>query len=188
MRYGFFAAGLAAACLFATTSVQAASFPRIGVVNLQEVIAKSQAGQQASEKLQPLANKFQDYMKDSNNKLNALKEQLDKTDKKASNYAQLQKNFDDTRDQLQQTAIMMRDNLESNRQQLLQPIEGELSKVLNDYAKTHHYDIIISEDTAGALYSSEKYNVTQGVIEALNKDWAQMQKNQPKQGSSGGGK
>jgi len=52
LRYGFFAAGVLAAGLLAVTTAQAAQLPRIGVVNLQEVIANSQAGQQANKELQ----------------------------------------------------------------------------------------------------------------------------------------
>lgn len=176
LRYGLYAAGLLAAGLFAVTTVRAAEQPRIGVVNLQEVIAKSQAGQQANQELQSIVKKLQDQANDKNNKLNVLKQQLDKADSKSSNYAQLQKTYNDSRNDLQQFVLMGRQDLDQRRQELLQPIEQDLIKVLDQYAKTHHYDIILSKDSAGALYASDKYDVSRGVAAALDKDWPEFQK------------
>lgn len=184
MRYGFVAAGVLAAGLLAVSSVQAAEQPRIGVVDLQEVILKSQAWLQAQKMLQPLELKFQDQVSDSNNKLQVLKQQLDKTDKKASNYAQLQKNFEDTRSQLQQSAYLMRQDLLERQQELLNPIKQDLGKVLDQYAKAHHYDIILSKDVSGAVYANNKYDVSQGVTAALDKDWPQFQKQLQQQKST----
>ncbi|MBU6421847.1 MAG: OmpH family outer membrane protein [Gammaproteobacteria bacterium] len=183
-RYGFIAAAVLAAGLLAATTVQAAEQPRIGVVNLQEVIAKSQAGQQANQELQSIVKKLQDQANDKNNKLNVLKQQLDKADPKSSSYAQLQKTYDDSRNDLQQFVLMGRQDLDQRRQELLQPIEQDLGKVLDQYAKAHHYDIILSKDTAGALYASDKYDVSQGVAAALDKDWPAYQKQLQQQKSA----
>lgn len=184
LRYGLYAAGLLAAGLFAVTTVRAAEQPRIGVVNLQEVIAKSQAGQQANQELQSIVKKLQDQANDKNNKLNVLKQQLDKADPKSGNYAQLQKTYDDSRNDLQQFVLMGRQDLDQRRQELLQPIEQDLGKVLDQYAKAHHYDIILSKDAAGAVYASDKYDVSQGVAAALDKDWPAYQKQLQQQKSA----
>lgn len=175
-RYGFIAAGVLAAGLLAMTSVQAADAPRIGVVNIGEVIAKSQAGQQASQSLKPVADKIQADLNDRRQKLGALKQELDKADKKSANYQTLLKNYESGIGDYQQFVAQNQQAFDANRNQLLQPIEQELGKVLQDYAKANHYDIILSEDASGAVYASDKYNVTQGVIAALDKDWAATHK------------
>jgi len=185
LRYGFLAAGMLLASVMTVTSVQAAEVPRIGVVNLQEVLANSQAGQQANKDLQAIVKKLQDQANDKNSKLTVLKQQLDKADPKSSNYAQLQKSYDDSRNDLQQFVLMGRQDLDQRRQELLQPIEQELGKVLDAYAKAHHYDIILSKDAAGAVYANDKYDVSQGVTTALDKDWAQQQKTKPAAAKSG---
>ncbi|HKT31357.1 MAG TPA: OmpH family outer membrane protein [Gammaproteobacteria bacterium] len=175
-RYGFIAGAVLAAGLLATATVQAAEQPRIGVVNLQEVIANSKAGQQANQDLQSIVKKLQDQANDKNTKLNVLKQQLDKADPKSGDYAKLQKSYDDSRNDLQQFVLMGRQDLDQRRQELLQPIEQELVKVLDDYAKAHHYDIILSRDAGGAIYANTKYDVSKGVTEALDKDWPQYLK------------
>jgi outer membrane protein len=176
MRFGFVAAGVLAAGLLAVTTVCAAEQPRIGVINLQEVIAKSQAGQQANKELQGIVKKLQAEANDKNNKLTVLKQQLDKADPKSSNYQQLQKNVNDSRNDLQQFVLMGRQDVEQRRQELLQPIEQDLGKVLNQYAQAHHYDIILGKDAAGAVYANDKYDVSRGVIAALDKDWPEFKK------------
>ena len=176
LRYGFFAAGVLAAGLLAVTTAQAAQLPRIGVVNLQEVIANSQAGQQANKELQGIVKKLQAEANDKNSKLTVLKQQLDKADPKSSNYQQLQKNYNDSRNDLQQFVLMGRQDMEQRRQELLQPIEQDLGKVLNQYAQAHHYDIILSKDAAGAVYANGKFDVSRGVTAALDKDWPEFKK------------
>ncbi|MBU6470447.1 MAG: OmpH family outer membrane protein [Gammaproteobacteria bacterium] len=174
-RYGFIAAAVLAAGLLAAGTVQAAEL-RIGVVNLQEVIADSKAGQQANQDLQAIVKKLQDQANDKNTKLNVLKQQLDKADPKSGDYAKLQKSYDDSRNDLQQFVLMGRQDLNQRRQELLQPIEGELGKVIDQYAKAHHYDFILSRDAGGAIYANTKYDVTKGVTAALDKDWPQYLK------------
>ncbi|MGA9852930.1 MAG: OmpH family outer membrane protein [Gammaproteobacteria bacterium] len=185
MRYGFFAAGVLAVSIFVMTSAQAAGAPRIGVVNLQDVIAKSQAGQQANQKLQDVVKTLRSQANDRKQKLDVLQQQLDKADKKAANYPQLQKSYNDANNDLQQFVLMGRQDLDQRRQELLQPIDQELGRALDQYAKTHHYDILLSKDAAGAVYASDKYDVTQGVITTMDKDWAQMQKSQSTKAPSG---
>lgn len=175
-RYGFIAAAVLAAGLLAATTVQAAEPLRIGVVDLQEVIANSKAGQQANQDLQSIVKKLQDQANDKNTKLNVLKQQLDKADPKSADYAKLQKSYGDSRSDLQQFVLMGRQDLDQRRQELLQPIEQELGKVLDQYAKAHHYDFILSKDAGGAIYANAKYDVSKGVTEALDKDWPQYLK------------
>ncbi|MGH8281590.1 MAG: OmpH family outer membrane protein [Gammaproteobacteria bacterium] len=182
MRYGFIAAGVLAASVFAMTSVQAAEAPRIGVVNLQEVIGNSQAGKDANTQLQGVMQKLQGEAKDKQQKMQVLKDQIDKSDSKSAGYANLQKNYQNSQNDLQQFVMMGRQDLEQRRQELLQPIEQELTKVIDAYGKEHHYDIILSQG-AGAVYAATKYDVTKGVIAALDTDWAKQQKAQAAQNS-----
>jgi outer membrane protein len=194
MRYRLFVAGLMAAGLFAGTSLQAAETPRFAVVNLQEVVGTSQAGQDANKQLQVIQQKLQSQLKDKQDKMQVLKDQLDKADSKSQNYANLQKNFQESQSDAQQFVMMGRQDLESRRQELLQPIEKVLSKVIQDYGKAHHYDIILSQG-AGAVFANPKYDVTKGVTAALDAEWAKQQKAQNTQNTqntqkppAGGGK
>ncbi|HET7394999.1 MAG TPA: OmpH family outer membrane protein [Gammaproteobacteria bacterium] len=192
MRYGFFVAGVLAAGLSFVTTAQAADVPRIGVVNIQQVIAKSHRGQDASAKLSALSKKVNGDVRDQYNKVMVVKQQFEKADSKSADYAKLQKNFQDSAAEFQQYRDAQQQNLEERRQELLKPIEEELQQVLVTFAKDHHYDILMNQG-GGAIYSSDKYDVTTQVTEAMDKDWAEQQASDAKpnaksKDSKGGGK
>lgn len=176
MRYGFIAAVLAAVSLPVSATLRAAEAPRIGVVDLQQVIVKSERGQEANQKLQGIAKGLESAINDRRQKVLVIKEQLDKADSKSADYQKLLKNYQNSLNDFQQFVAMNRQDLEARRQELVTPIEQELGRVLNQYAQAHHYDIVLSKNAAGAVYTNGKYDITQGVIAAMDKDWARVQK------------
>lgn len=191
MRYGFLVAGVLATGLSFVTTTQASDMPRVGVVNIQQVIANSHRGQDATAKLSALSKKVNGDVRDQYNKVMVVKQQLQKADSKSADYAKLQKNFQDSAAEFQQYRDAQQQNLEERRQELVKPIEQELQQVLVTFAKDHHYDILLNQG-AGALYSSDKYDVTTQVTEAMDKDWAEQQASDAKQNaksknSKGGG-
>ncbi|HET7922021.1 MAG TPA: OmpH family outer membrane protein [Gammaproteobacteria bacterium] len=188
MRYGLIAAGTLVAGLCFANVAQAAEVPRIGVVNLQAVIGKSHRGQAAQEQLTQLANKLKASVQDRRQKLQVLKQQLAKADSKSDEYAKLQKNFQSAASDYQQFVAANQQDLEERKQELLQPIEQELEQVLNSFAKSNHYDILLSHSAAGAVYVTDKYDVTTSMIDAMNKDWAQQQQSQAKPDNKTGDK
>lgn len=185
MRYGFFVAGVLAAGLSFVTVAQAADAPRIGVVNLQQVIGDSHRGQSANAEFNVLVQKIQNEAQDRRKKLAAMKKQLDATDSKSSDYVTLQKSLQDAAASYQQFASDSQQKIDQDKQQLLQPIEDELKKVLLAYARDNHYDILLNKNNDGAVYAGDKYDVTTEITEALDKDWAEMQKTQPKPAAKG---
>jgi outer membrane protein len=187
MRYGILVAGVLAAGLSFVTAAQAADMPRIGVVNLQQVIGNSHRGQDAQAQLKSLAQKLSGDVKDRRQKLMVLKQQLDKADSKSADYAKLQKSYQDGISDYQQFVAANQQDLEERKQELLQPIEQELQQVLNAFAKDHRYDILLNQSAAGAIYSSDKYDVTTQITEAMDKDWAEQQKSEAKPADKGKG-
>ncbi|HLW74218.1 MAG TPA: OmpH family outer membrane protein [Gammaproteobacteria bacterium] len=184
MRQGFIAAMLGVAALFvfspayAAKSAASSDGPKIGVVDLQAVIGNSHRGQQANQALQQKVSELQAQAKDLGDKTKALKDQLDKTDAKASNYDALKKQYDDSGAEFQDFVNESRQLIEQRRQELLQPIQQELIKVLGQFAKDNRYDILLNKDS-GAIYSSDAYDATTAVTEAMDKDWAALEKANP---------
>lgn len=190
MRHVLITASLLAAVLLTVTPAMAAGAPRIGVVNLQEVVSNSKPGQEAKSEMQQIVNKLKSQAKDKKQKLDVLQDQFDKADAKSKGYATLKKNLQDSQNDYQQFVMMGQQDLEQRRQELLRPIEAEMMKVINAYGKAHHYDFILSQG-AGALYAASNHDITRAVIAALDADWARQQKAQAaknsKQTPPGGG-
>lgn len=180
MYHRFIAAGMLAAGLSFAAVTQAAEMPHIAVANLQAVVANSHHGQSVGVALQNVAKALNDKINDRRSKLDVLKKQLDKADSKSAKYAGLQKNFQDEAVNFQQFAYVSQQQYDKKKQELLQPVYDELKKVMIAYAKDHGYDIILNEDNDGAVFVTDKYDVTSELIEAMDKDWTEQQKSAAK--------
>lgn len=178
MRQGFLAAAIVVAGMSVFSSVQAASAePKIAVVDLQQVIANSHRGQEATQALKAEVQKLQAQADDKNNKRKAYKDQLDKADSKSANYAKLLKQYQDSDNDFQQYVGESRQLIQQRQQELLAPIQGELQTVVTQFVKDNGIDILLSKG-AGALTVTDAYDVTTKVTEAMDKDWAALQKSQ----------
>jgi outer membrane protein len=179
MRQGFLAAALVAAGMFVFSSTQAAAgSPKIAVVDLQQVITGSHRGQEAQAALKQEVDKLQAQAEDKNNKRKAYKDQLDKADSKSADYAKLLKQYQDADNEFQSYVGESRQLIQQRQQELLQPIQQELQNVVNRFVKDNNIDILLSKG-GGALTATEAYDVTTKVTEAMDKDWAALQKSSP---------
>lgn len=177
-----FAAGLsvlspADAATSKSHSTAAAGVPKIVVVNLQDAVLRTQRGQEAARVLKQKQDELQAEANDLTDKRKALKDQLDKADAKSPNYATLQKQFNDA-DQAAQAYVTEARQLYQQRQaELFQPIQDELQTVVPQFVKDNHIDILLQRG-AGVLMVTDAYDMTAQLADALDKDWAQLQKNQ----------
>jgi len=185
MRQGFIAAALFAVGSLVLSPVQAATkssassaAPKIAVIDLQQVIARSQRGQEAGKALKQKQDEMQAQANDLNDKRKAMKDQLDKADAKSANYAQLTKQFQDADTAFTNFVTEARQLLQQRQQELLQPIQEEMQTVVPAFVKDNHIDILLAKGS-GALTASDQYDVTAQVVAAMDKDWAQVQKSAP---------
>lgn len=175
MRQGFIAAALAVAGLIAVTPAFAAGVPKFGVVDIDSVVKNSHRYQQGQNDIQLIQNKLQSEVNDKSDKLKALKDQMDKTDPKSADYQKLSGQFADARDDFQQFVNSSQQQLAQYNQRLQNESIKEFNKVLTIYAKSKGYDMIFLKGT-GTAYSTDAYDVSTDVLQALDKDWDQLKK------------
>ncbi len=176
MRQGFLAAAALAAGLIALSPAQAATatapapaMPKIAVVDIQAVLGNSHRGLEATQALQQKAQELRTQASDLNDKRKAYKDQLDKAGAKSKDHDKLLKQYTDA-DQAYQNFVQEGNQLiEQRRQELLQPIQQELQKVVNQFVKDNGIDILLAK--GAALTATDAYDVTTKVTEALDKDW-----------------
>ncbi|HSC47516.1 MAG TPA: OmpH family outer membrane protein [Gammaproteobacteria bacterium] len=181
MRQGFITAAAVAAGLLVFSAAQASdssSGPRFGVVDATYVISNSHRAQQGRVMLQQLQQKLQGEVNDKTSKANALKEKIDKASAKSADMAKLQQDFQAAQRDVQQSVDSGRQELQQAQQQLTQSLTEEFSKVVNEYAKDNHYDLIFIKGQ-GTAYNEDSYEVTTGVMKAFDTDWDQLQKAAP---------
>ncbi len=178
MRQGFLAAAFIAAGMLVLSPAQAASTsaPKLGVVDLEQVIGNCHRGQEADQVLKQDYAKLKASVDDKNSKRKAFKDQLDKTDSKSADYSKLLKQYQDSDNDYQQYVSESNQMIQQRRQELLQPIQQELVQVMTQFAKDNHFDILLNKNIGGAVYASDSFDSTTQLTEAMDKDWAQLQK------------
>lgn len=182
MRQVFITAAVVAAGLLAFSPVQASdsnSGPRFGVVDANYIGQNSHRGQQGRAMLQQLQNKLISEVNAKQNALSDLKQKIDAAvSKKSADLSKLQQQFADA----QRDAAQSRDNANNEYQQAAQnfnqSLSDEFTKVVNEYAKDNHYDMIFLKNS-GTAYADDSYDVTTGVLKAFDADWDQLQKVAP---------
>jgi Skp family chaperone for outer membrane proteins len=178
MRQGFIAAAFVAAGLIASTPAFAAGAPKFAVVDINQVVTKSHRFQQGNAEIQAMRGKLQGQFDEKNNKYKTLKDQLDKADAKSADYKKLSDQVSDARDDAQQFLNDSQEQLNQYNQQLRQSVADEFQKVLSIYAKSKGYDMVFMKGS-GAAYASDSYDVSTEMLQALDRDWDQLQKNAP---------
>jgi outer membrane protein len=174
MRYSLAIFGFMAMILLAAGPAATAATPKIGVVDIQAVIANSNAGQSAQKKLKSLVSQKRKEIGARRKKLVAIKKAVDSNAKKKGAKARkrrkkLLNEYRKALNEYQQDLSMNQQDLDAQKQSLLSPIQKRLGKVLNEYAKDHDYNIILNKDVGGALYATSTYDITTEVTEAMDK-------------------
>ena len=80
-----------------------------------------------------------------NEKRKTMKDQLDKADQKSADYQKLLKQYQDADSTYQNFVQEGNQLIESRRQELLGPIQQELQKVVVQFVKDQHIDILLSK-------------------------------------------
>ncbi|KAF0159241.1 MAG: hypothetical protein FD159_711 [Syntrophaceae bacterium] len=144
---------------------------RIGFINIQEIIQTSNVGKKAAEEFKKLVEKKQVNVKDMENEVKKMKDELDKqgailtasarSDKEAAYQRKLrdyQILVDDTNKELQK-----RD------QEYSQKIIPDILKVVRAIAEKEKYTLILDISTMPMPYHDKANDISKKVIEDFNK-------------------
>ncbi len=143
---------------------------KIGVINLQEVIAKSKAGQAAAKKLDSKTAAFREKFQVEEKNMKELQMEIEKKssvwseDKRAAKIRELQK----IKRTLKEKAADASFELKQLQDKELSPILTKLRVIVKEYSKANGYDLIL-EKMAGVAYFNDSINVTPAIIKELDK-------------------
>jgi outer membrane protein len=158
-----FALGL----LIAAPLAQAAS-GRVGVVDVQQVLAKSHAGQAAQTKVRAYGKKQQAWAKHEQTKLKKEHDTIEKNASIQTKTAQQKamKTFQGHVQAYQTEGQKRQQAFQKERQKVLQPLQSELYTVIRNYASRHGYTLIL--DKSATIYSKSGADVTTAILKAFN--------------------
>ncbi len=151
---------------------------KIGIVDLQEVMEKSEPGQKAIKKLKKDFSDIKGKLDKKKSEIDKLREEIQKQSLVLSQEAQIDKETHykqkvrDFKDLYQNYQKKMR----LKEQKLREPIIKELVQVIKDYGQNHGYTMILDKKNGGVIYNNESIEITNQVIVKLNKAWRKSDK------------
>ncbi len=142
---------------------------KVGLLNLQRVMTRSTAGQEAIQQIQGFGKQLQARMSPRQDKLKKEEQALQKN-AKIETTAQQKKavqTFQAHVKAYQQAARKARLSFGKKRASLMVPLQARLNDVVTAYAKKHGYNLIL--DSQAAIYNVPSLNITAAILKAFNK-------------------
>ena len=144
---------------------------KIGVVIPQRLLARSEVGQQAAEKLKARKEKAQERLDEATEELKDMQEDVMKRAMMLS--AEEKQKAGEELEKKQREVARMKEDLERELQKAEQEVLGEVNEFLTgamtEFGETNQYDLIM--DGSAAVFFSEKPDVTDEVVEFVNEKY-----------------
>ncbi len=146
---------------------------KIGVVNMQKALDKCDAGKASIEKIK---KEYQAKQVEIDAKSKALQKMQDELNNQSSLLSEAAKKekLSQYQKELKELKRFIQDSneeLKRKEAEAVNKIGKELSEVVRKLGKELKYTIILEEVGAGAIYFSDKIDVTNLVVERYNKEW-----------------
>ncbi len=146
--------------------------PRIAVLNVQEAISRTAEGQKLIRELEERYRPKQEQLEASQNKVNQLREQLQKGANTMSDEAQRSLARDIQREEtaLQRSMEDARGEFAQEQSQLFGSVGQKIMAVIDKYAKDNDYQVVldISNPQSPVLYAVTEVNITGAIIQAYD--------------------
>ncbi|MGA7966222.1 MAG: OmpH family outer membrane protein [Gammaproteobacteria bacterium] len=142
---------------------------KVGIIDAQQVLARSTAGQEVMQQVQGFGKQLQAQMSSKQDKLKKEEQDLQKNAKietdaqKKKAQETLQKHYQ----AYQQEAQKARQSFDQKRASYMLPLQAKLNDVVTAYAKQHGFDLILQSQAA--VYNAPGLDVTDAILKAFNK-------------------
>jgi outer membrane protein len=147
---------------------------KIGYIDVQRVLARSQAGVAAREQLEKERATIQKDMDTRRQELEKLRDEMEKKGALMTPDARREKQeaFERKRRDAARAADDYQKELEKKEGQLLQKVLQEVSGVIEKVGKEKNYYMIVEKRNAGVLYAATDADLTDEIIRAYDRDGA----------------
>lgn len=162
---------LVAASLAGAPAVVGAAELKIGLVVTQNLLAGSEAGQKAFEKLQAEKEKAQESLDKRASELKELEADLQKramllSDEEKKKAAE---DFDKRTREAGRLKEDLERGLKRTENEQMAEVNRFLSKVIVEFGEENGYDLVL--DAQAAVFFSEKVDITKQIVDRANAEW-----------------
>lgn len=164
MKYWLVVAALALSASF----VSAQERVKIGFIDIQRVIAESQAGKRAKDRFQAQVKKAEADLQKERQDLERLRNDIDKKGQllKEEERRNMEADFQKRSVNLQRTLGDYQQDLRQKENQMMSDILKELEVIVNEVGKAEKFTLIL--ERSQILYSDQGIDITNKVIETFN--------------------
>ncbi|PIE69331.1 MAG: molecular chaperone Skp [Deltaproteobacteria bacterium] len=165
-------------CMLLFTSSALAASSKIGVVNMQKIIATSEPGQAAMKTLQ---DKFKDEkvkMDKQKEAIQTLQQELQKQEYVLSQEAKEDKQLAYKRKvrDFQDMYRSLQRKIKIEEQKLSEPVIKLVVDVITTYGKKQGYTTISDAQASGLIYVDPKADLTETILVEVNRAWRASKK------------
>ena len=176
----FFKLGVTILCLVSCLFISkafAADVAKIGLIDIQKVLASSDAGKVATDKMQA---KFRELEEDLKTKGTAIEEEKVRYEREA---AVMSKEARSEKERELKIKVLDFQDLEKKykadintyQQELMNQFRVDVLKVVDDLGKKEGYLLILEKRESGVVYNPSTIDITDKVIEKYNEAFAKKQ-------------
>jgi outer membrane protein len=158
--------------------VHGAEVPKIGVIDLQTVIEKSNAGKRSSVEIKSQGKKMEQVLKERGSEIEELRKTLDQKALVISDEARDEKE-NDLREKVKDLKSLQKryqDVLRELNMNLSKEITEDVFKIVEEIGKKDGYSMIIDRRVGGIVYAPMAIDLTDKVIEQYDALDAQRSK------------
>ncbi len=150
---------------------------KVGVVDLQYVLEKSEPGKRAILLLQEEQRDLQRTLNERESELDRMHEELQQQSVVLSQEAQQNKEaeFQQKVQEFQQMYQEYQRRMQAKEHELRDPIIDKLVDVIQDYGQEHGFDIILDKQNSGLVYNTQELELTEIIMEKLDQKWQENQ-------------
>jgi len=156
-------------CFFGTSSY-GADVAKIGVVNFQDILEKSDAGKMATAEINKNGKEMEDSLKKKGEEIDAIKKKLEREALVMSKEMREEKE--------REIRISINDfktlknkymaDFKQHEARLVRDIQKEVLKIVEEMGKKEGFLIIFEKREAGVLYSPDTIDITDRLIQKYN--------------------
>ncbi|MGE4298698.1 MAG: OmpH family outer membrane protein [Desulfovibrionaceae bacterium] len=146
---------------------------KIGLVNMQKVMAESEPGQQARNELQKKLENIKNSLDVEKAAIAKMQEDMQKQAMVLSQEAKTDKEIEFKRRvrDYQDAAQNYQRKLQVEESKLTKPLAELIMKAVNDYAVANNFSMILDSASSGLVWAHKETDLTRLLIVEVNRAW-----------------
>lgn len=150
---------------------------KVGIIDMQRIIEKSEPGQKAMDQLKNEFTELKSKLDTKKAEIDKLRQAIQKQSVMLSQEAKTDKELEFKRKvrDFQDMYKAYQNKMQAKEKELSAPIIQKLAEVIDAYGDKHNYSFIMDKRNSGLVYGSNALEITEKIMVELNKAWRNQQ-------------